>query len=984
MGNDENYTLNDYQKGFNQLTNFIKNIPNNKDIINQGYFVDYQKYNDFKKIYDSLVSKQQQSAINNTQGQQEIDLKELESSKLYTENADNLYKNLLNNKPYILINESLCQLICIKNKEKGDNNLIHFFHNNNDLILCNSDGKKQYFRLKFKGSNIFNRESLYVTPSQISSTDNGTNAPQVPPNTIDVQYNVMSQDIINFFLNENKISQFLTYPNSQKYKGFLVDESWVQKWKNNYNYNDIETKYLKGKFVESQTQLTIPIIAKELKQKMINNNGLDNISPYILQNINQIPQGKSYMILDEKFLKSYINIQNSNLKSTNFIISQNNINIENTLLNFQTNKNCLNNINLIPPSSTSSINKAVQPQPQPQQNAPMNQLNNNINNENAQFLKHLLKYEYFKKEYYMPAQNLKNAYIVDYHIIKTLMEIYNSKAIFEAHFKPKTEINYQNFETYYNIISKNISNDILKQPSAQEINNLKNDMNNVLFIKTFNNQPNILYADNFVLIDPEFATFLSQKFSTTIKMCPINYKVVDGKIFMVLQLKQLVIYQISSFTNNENFATEFILFPNYQSQTINNELLTLITGYGYLYWLKMNSPINLNYGIQFSFIPINNNQLNNQQNNLIQNGSLNNNNIKVNTERPGQSASAPNISTRVIPMNINTNSQLRKSMNNSLINRQLSNANNNPSNSMNNQQILDENLRIAISLIQENHKLENIIKQPNGNRNDQKKEYYLINEKYLKEISNKLNTEKISREIALNIDKDESQLLNIAKASLDVKTKNALNGLKKEDIQNSLNSEKYELKHHYVNNDKSTNLLYYKHCDIISEKLLYSLKSIDQDINKKSQKVECVFDHGIIIIFLNNYIINVAHFDNEIFVKQIIIAGGQNNSYNLQQIFNQFDQKGYTEFMKSFSNSNNLIYFNININNQPYLVQAHIYNITEEGKLVYMPSDRLKTMILLAVSQIYNYPANQKERVYLMNYKWLEEYKYSDIKKKSN
>ena len=252
MGNDENYTLTDYKKGFNQLKNFVKNIPKNKDIINQGYFVDYQKYNDFKKIFDSLFNKQQQSAIYNNQGQQEIDLKELESSKLYTENMDNLYKNLLNNKPYILINETLCQLICIKNREKGDNNLIHFFHNKNDLILCNSDGKKQYFRLKFKNSNIFNRDSLYLTQSQISSTDNGTNAPQVPPNTIDVQYNVMSQDIINFFLNENKISQFLTYPNSQKYSGFLVDESWVQKWKNNYNYNAIEAKYLKGKIYDTR------------------------------------------------------------------------------------------------------------------------------------------------------------------------------------------------------------------------------------------------------------------------------------------------------------------------------------------------------------------------------------------------------------------------------------------------------------------------------------------------------------------------------------------------------------------------------------------------------------------------------------------------------------------------------------------------------------------------------------------------------------
>ena len=95
MGNDENYTLTDYQKGFNQLQNFVNNIP--KNIINQGYFVDYQKYNDFKKIFDSLFNKQQKSAIYNNQGQQEIDLKELESSKLYTENVDNLKENLLNN-----------------------------------------------------------------------------------------------------------------------------------------------------------------------------------------------------------------------------------------------------------------------------------------------------------------------------------------------------------------------------------------------------------------------------------------------------------------------------------------------------------------------------------------------------------------------------------------------------------------------------------------------------------------------------------------------------------------------------------------------------------------------------------------------------------------------------------------------------------------------------------------------------------------------
>ena len=662
MGNDDNFSLTDYQKGFNELNNFVKNIPKNK-MINHGYFVDYQKYNKFKEKYDELLSKHQ-LLKNPYQNQQEIDLKSLESVKMNTEKVEDLENNLKNNKEYILINENMFQLICIKNKEKGTNNSVNFYFNGRDLIICNKDGQKMILRLKFKISNIFNRDSLYMNPSQISSTDNRTNAPQTNADTIDAQYNAMSQDIINFFLNENKISQFLTSQSSQKYNGILVEESWVQKWKNNNNYNAIEEKYLKGKFVESQTPTMIPIISNELKQKMINNNGLDNISPYILQNINQIPQGKSYMILDENFLKSNINIQNSNLKPTNFIISQNNIKIENSSLNFRTNNNYLNNTKLITLPGTSSIHNAAQPQ----QNTPVNQVNNINNSESAQFLKHLLKYEYFKNEYYMPAQNFKNAYIVDYHIIKKLMDIYNSKPIFEAHFKPKTEINYQYFETYYNIISKNISNDILKQPSAQEMNNLKNDMSNVLFIKTFNNQPNILYADNFVLIDPEFATFLSQKFSTTIKMCPIHYKVVDGKIFMVIQLKQLVIYQISSFINNENFVTDYILVPNYQSQAINNELLTSITCYGYLYLLKMNANniIKLNNGIQFSFIPINNNQLYNQQNNLN-----NNNNLQPRTEKPIQRASMANFSPGVTPIGVNTSNPLRTSYQSRSINKNI-------------------------------------------------------------------------------------------------------------------------------------------------------------------------------------------------------------------------------------------------------------------------------------------------------------------------
>ena len=555
-------------------------------------------------------------------------------------------------------------------------------------------------------------------------------------------------------------------------------------------------------------------------------------------------------------------------------------------------------------------------------------------------MKLLLKYEYFKKDYYKPEPNFKIGYVVDYRIIKKLTEIFKSKAIFDNINRQINGIVYQNYEFKYNEILNRINTGNLNQPSNLEINNLKSEISNFSFLQKLNEPSNpnsILYADNFALIDPDLTNFLIKKFNTNIKMCRVNYKPIGNQIFMSLNLGQQFIYQISSFINNESFIGEYIIYPYCQQPVdITDYLFQVISGYGLQFWVNMKGILTNDNIIKFSIYRINHhlNQLpNNPQSNNIAQAGKGHDPLKSITEMPKQRFGVNNVSPGLVTTNDNNADRFRNSLKkqNSINGGTILNSNTVPNQTGNNagnigigkdEHNLDKNLLLSISIINERQKL--------------------LNEKYKKE----------------------------------------LNDLKIEDIQKSLNKKENELKHYFVNNDQSTNLLYYKHCDIISEKLLYSLKSIDPDINKKCQKVECVFDQSVVVIFIKKYIINVAHFDNEIFVKQIIIAGGQNNNFYLQQIFNQFAQKGYTEFMRPFANSNNLINFNININNQLYLVQAHIYNITEEGKLVYMPSDRLKTMILLAVSQIYNYPENQKERVYLMNYKWLEEYKYSDIKKK--
>ena len=107
---------------------------------------------------------------------------------------------------------------------------------------------------------------------------------------------------------------------------------------------------------------------------------------------------------------------------------------------------------------------------------------------------------------------------------------------------------------------------------------------------------------------------------------------------------------------------------------------------------------------------------------------------------------------------------------------------------------------LSISIIKERQKLLNEIHIPLGNKNDPKKEYYLINKNYLKEISGRLYLENIFSLIQQNPSKSDAELLSIAKTNLNEKIKKDLNNLNKEDIQKILKSkDKFILNHYFVN-----------------------------------------------------------------------------------------------------------------------------------------------------------------------------------------
>ena len=548
MGNS--YSLKDYNDAFNDYKKFINIIHKNSHLLSKGYFVEKQNYEKFTNIYDNLRLQEQnlQRNLPGHGGQQNISSEALEANKMKTETIEGLKAGLLNNKEYILINQGLYQLICHETK----NTLITFYIKNNDLFICSNDGKNVIMRLKIYSINMINKSSLYLTPSEISAAkSNNISATPLTNNVVNgnnantANYNKVGQDIINFYLNEKKISDLLKSQNTQNYKGFLVEEFWINKWKTTYKYNDMEAKYLRNIINESQSQTWITPIATDLSRSQINNNLIIDIKQYIIQDINQIKTSiKSYMLLDEKFLNSYINIQNNNLQPTNFIISKNNIKIENYPFYFKSEKNLLNKNNICDSVAIEPFASVAQQQPSDTQN----QVNNNINNnENAQFLKYLLKYEYFKKDYYKPEPNFKIGYVVDYRIIKKLTEIFKSKSIFDNINRQINGIVYQNYEFKYNEILNRINTGNLNQPSNLEINNLKSEISNFSFLQKLNepsNPNNILYADNFALIDPDLTNFLIQKFNTNIKMCQVNYKPIGNQIFMSLNLGQQFIYQI--------------------------------------------------------------------------------------------------------------------------------------------------------------------------------------------------------------------------------------------------------------------------------------------------------------------------------------------------------------------------------------------------------------------------------------------------------
>ena len=504
------------KKGTETITDYYSELYNFKTCVNaihnkqsegkthEGYFVDKKKYDFLENQVNYYYQKQQKlSVVNKYESESNDDLEQIKKLKMDTKSLNELKQSLSKGEEFILINKNLYKYIC-KEKEESKNNKVKYMIKSDDLIILNKVDNTEIERFKIDNNNIISnktpiqgQQQVIVAPSHNNPTNSGntdSSIAPVPVSGINDSNNNISKDIINFSNNEKKISEYLKSSTNQTYKGFMVDKDWVDNWKRLSNYDYIYSNYINEKPLNEGMIQTI------ITSQKLNYNSLNDVTSFILKDINQINStDKTYILLDDIFLNSFNNNPMNKIEPTNFIISNNTISTNNPQIKFQTGINSIHKRNIMNPATLNNI-------------APKNILNNNPNDVNNIFLKHLLKNEYFKKDIYA-FRNTQIGYAIDSQFMKKLVGMYNLSEKIGILNTQANWLTYQNFENYYTHILKILSQNNIVPIDIQSINNI-NEIRNPIIPKKVGN---LLYLDNFALIDKDFGAFLYEISNKSIK-----------------------------------------------------------------------------------------------------------------------------------------------------------------------------------------------------------------------------------------------------------------------------------------------------------------------------------------------------------------------------------------------------------------------------------------------------------------------------------
>ena len=283
MGSDS--AVKSYLQAFDDFKKYIKDInsENSTKIQHYGYLIYLERYYEFK---EKLKKNKKNSSFPNCYNDERI-------FKIKTLDTTDLMEQLNNDYKIIIINNALCQKIC---DLKKDTHQIEYRIFPEKIILYTENGKELHF--KNNKNNIIDKSSLLINNPIINKTNN-----------LEIDASKIYMDVINYYKMEKEISDKLNNQNIQeeKYKGFLVNITWLNKWKKYSFYDKIKNEFLLTK--NNDKNKIINKIIEEQKTTGLNYDKINNIENYIIKDINQLDpeesSNQSFALVNQDFLYSY-------------------------------------------------------------------------------------------------------------------------------------------------------------------------------------------------------------------------------------------------------------------------------------------------------------------------------------------------------------------------------------------------------------------------------------------------------------------------------------------------------------------------------------------------------------------------------------------------------------------------------------------------------------------------------------------------------
>ena len=1022
---DNNYE-NDFQIFYEYVAKTNKEVS---EKTHEGYLVD------FKDCSNLLSNKQQNQENQENQEAKNGDISTCDSErsnkkKITPKYPKGLKNQLINDKRFILINKDFYGKICKKSVDQNPYKISYKISKDYLVLYPNQD---EVLKFKKSENNLIDKSTLFEQNEiKINITNN-----------IDKIYN----DIITYYNMEKNIEKELKNPtnNGQKFECFLVDKDWVDKWKKYSYYDSIKREYLEKNILDKDK--IINMIKAEQAKNYLKYDEVNDLENYLALNEKKVYDSikvwnKSYAILKKDFINLFTITKDKNLfkpiplqllnnliliqppyevklycKIDNNIISKNNDASQTLISMGLANNNNANN--LIKPNQNLLINQ-------------MNNQNNNINT--SEYLKHLIRTIYFKKEFLNPNNQFKNnitqVFLIRKNIISDLKEKFKLSEIIpkiENHEK-LNDITYNNFERYFPLILEAIKerdNYYLDSIKIYDTHGTINyALNQTLLVKksiTNNKQIPLNYVDNFEIIDPGFAFFLDKYFNKNIQLTFANFLISENFILLMINHENKYIYEIACFRENCELTIEYLIDPiSFEYSNIdnfNNHIFLFFMKNGIKKLILSDNPIKTeNDNIIFIIYPLFKNNLKNSINNTnnvvpeannFQNNEKNNNIQDVNLNKSLIINNNMNNLNNPLTL-VQTKGQTHQLFNNILpnINPNLPQPNSKllysqaPQFSIPNetqyipQKINEMNPLNKSQIVANSNNLVNKGIKPNNNEvildNNLKIGINLTKEKEsLIQVINQSNTnQKILYKECFLINKgytnilEESFHLNKIYEIMSKnpgKNDNDMLNILKENLSDNIKMELSGLnKNIFQNdlNDKNFNKVYVKKN---FNKKVYFYKHCNiisnEFLNQLNKIDNNIRNHckKVLCVFDKNKIIFLLN--NEI----INIANYKNNEIIVEYIINS--PNSYNLFEEIKKGGYNFISQYIpydTINNPNNSIYMSIYKITTDGNEETRISDKLKSLMYLSFSQ-YNYNYNTPQRVYLINPKWLKQFNYGKI-----